>query len=42
MDKKNQGAKKEVMVTMQRRKDKDIVVPYQIVDNTTRFSHSDW
>jgi len=42
LDVKNQGGKKEITVTVKRRKDKGATAAYQIVDNTTRFTHSDW
>jgi len=42
VDRKNTGAKKENVITIERKKANGTSVPYQICDTTTKFSSKDW
>lgn len=44
VDKKNQGARKENLVVVKRKKGKDdsTVVPYHVIDNPSKFGATEW
>jgi hypothetical protein len=43
VDKKNQGARKENLVVVKRKKGKDdTFVPYHVVDNPSKFGATEW
>ena len=44
VDKKNQGARKENLVVVKRKKGKDdsAVVPYHVIDNPSKFGATEW
>ncbi len=42
MEKKSSGARKENMVVVNRQKGKDQFVQYHVVDNTSKFTSTEW